>query len=403
MDKALFYRSLQQDGVPVFVKRLNQSQIDGMEADIAEAQRRHLSAKEFAAILAEEYHETGGKMQPVLENLNYSVNGLLKTFSRERISAADAKRLGRKPGEATLSEERQRAIANLIYGGDWGRRNLGNTHPNDGWERRGRGKVQITGRTNDRKFGIEDEPSKALEMETSTFILFEGIIRGKFTGKKLSDYVTATRADYRGSRACVNNDVKENGDDIERYALGFEHALTVAGWGGGNASIAPVSDVDSIRAVQQTLFDLGYTEVGPIDGKTGKLTRAAVLAAKHENAFLPLNADITPAFVAALMTFQPRDLGARAEAPAALVRQNAPEVKSNYMAKIIGGVAAGGSTVAGASQLVLEHISPWKNMFADVPSYVWLILSGVVFGVIMMVANNGEKAGTEAYRTGERR
>ena len=402
-DKSLFFKLLQQDGVAVFPKRLFQAQMDGMEADIAEASHRFLAAKEFAAILAEEYHETGGKMQPVVENLNYSVDGLLRTFSRERISAADAKRLGRKPGEGPLSTERQAQIANLIYGGAWGKKNLGNTYPDDGWERRGRGKVQITGRANDRKFGIEDQPSKALEMKTATFILFEGIIKGKFTGKKLSDFVTATKADYRGSRACVNADVKEHGDEIERYALSFERCLTGAGWGGGTLDVAPISDADDIRAVQQTLLDLGYTEVGPIDGKGGKLTRAAVLAAKHENNFRPLNADITPAFVTALMTWPPRDIGPRAEASPAIVRKNAPEVKSNYWAKIIGGVAAGGSTVAGASQAVLEHISPWKNMFDDVPGWAWLLLSGAIFAVIMFVANKGEKAGTEAYRTGERR
>ena len=43
---------------------------------------------------------------------------------------------------------RQRQIANIIYGGSWGRINLGNTQPEDGFYFRGRGLIQLTGRAN---------------------------------------------------------------------------------------------------------------------------------------------------------------------------------------------------------------------------------------------------------------
>lgn len=82
------------------------------------------------------------------ENLNYSVGALLKMFGRHRISAADAHRLGRKPGEGPLSPARQRALANILYGGSWGKRNLGNINPDDGWVHRGVGPMQLTGRSN---------------------------------------------------------------------------------------------------------------------------------------------------------------------------------------------------------------------------------------------------------------
>ena len=39
-------------------------------------------------------------------------------------------------------------IANALYGGRWGERNLGNTEEGDGWRFRGRGFVQLTGRAN---------------------------------------------------------------------------------------------------------------------------------------------------------------------------------------------------------------------------------------------------------------
>lgn len=99
------------------------------------------------------------------ESLNYSVDGLLKTFGRHRISDADARRLGRKPGEAGLSLERQEAIANIIYGGAWGEKHLGNTEPGDGWKFKGYGPKQITGRANCTKLAeavgmsVEDIPA----------------------------------------------------------------------------------------------------------------------------------------------------------------------------------------------------------------------------------------------------
>ncbi|QCQ97771.1 glycoside hydrolase family 19 protein [Brevundimonas sp. SGAir0440] len=88
------------------------------------------------------------------ENLNYSVDGLLKMFGRHRISEADARKFGRAPGRPA----HQNAIANIIYGGEWGRKNLGNTEPGDGWRFRGGGEKQITGRANYREAWHEHDP-----------------------------------------------------------------------------------------------------------------------------------------------------------------------------------------------------------------------------------------------------
>lgn len=88
------------------------------------------------------------------ESLNYSINGLVSTFGRHRISIEDCKRYGRAPGQAADQE----AIANLVYGGVWGREHLGNSQPGDGWRFRGGGVKQITGRANYREAGHEDDP-----------------------------------------------------------------------------------------------------------------------------------------------------------------------------------------------------------------------------------------------------
>jgi len=103
------------------------------------------SRARMAAFLAHAGHESQS-FAALAESMNYSVEGLLSTFGRHRISEADARRYGRAPGRPADQE----AIANLVYGGEWGRKNLGNVEPGDGWRYRARG-CGITGRSNYRE------------------------------------------------------------------------------------------------------------------------------------------------------------------------------------------------------------------------------------------------------------
>lgn len=84
--------------------------------------------------------EAGGTYEPIVESLNYSEQALNKKFGN-RINLAQARQFGRN----TAHSADQRSIANIIYGGEWGRIHLGNTQPNDGWATRRRGLSQLTG------------------------------------------------------------------------------------------------------------------------------------------------------------------------------------------------------------------------------------------------------------------
>lgn len=75
--------------------------------------------------------ETGGGMPSELqENLNYSAEGLLKTF-----------RTHFTPEEAQQCAHNPEAIANKAYGG-----RMGNDQPGDGWLYAGKGLLQTTGK-----------------------------------------------------------------------------------------------------------------------------------------------------------------------------------------------------------------------------------------------------------------
>jgi len=78
-------------------------------------------------------HESG--LKPISENLNYSSERLRQIFPKYFISKADADRYARQP-------ER---IANRVYANRMGN---GNEASGDGWKYRGRGFIQITGKSN---------------------------------------------------------------------------------------------------------------------------------------------------------------------------------------------------------------------------------------------------------------
>lgn len=78
-----------------------------------------------------------------VENLNYSADGLLKTFPKYFKSRAEAEAYARKPEK----------IANKVYANRYGN---GNEASGDGWRYRGRGLIQLTFRSNYEEFSKYD-------------------------------------------------------------------------------------------------------------------------------------------------------------------------------------------------------------------------------------------------------
>lgn len=173
-----------------------------------------------ALFLANLGHESNG-LTVLSENLNYRAEALLAKFSRERISERDAYRFGRTADHPADRE----AIANCIYGGEWGRENLGNTQPDDGYKFRGQGPIQNTGRAN--AAGMRDKLRVALgvrvpDFEQSPELLTEPewgawSAAAFWDSRRLNDY--ADRNDIEGATRKINGGLNGLDDRRARYAV----------------------------------------------------------------------------------------------------------------------------------------------------------------------------------------
>lgn len=92
-----------------------------------------------------------------------------------------------------------------------GRKSLGNNKPGDGPRFKGRGYVQLTGRKNYTAYanrsGIKlvNLPFVLMNWASlSVYVIVDGMMRGAYTGRKLDEFVNATKQDFRNARRVVN-------------------------------------------------------------------------------------------------------------------------------------------------------------------------------------------------------
>ncbi len=159
--------------------RFDQPQVDGLEAILDEWDKRALpDIRWLAYMLATTFHETNHTMQPVREA--YWVS---ETWRK----------------------------THLRY-----------------YPYYGRGFVQLTWDYNYAKAGkatgvdLLKEPDRAMELPIATTVLFDGMIEGWFTGKKLADYPH----NYTASRRIING--TDQALKIAGFAEKFEAALRKA-------------------------------------------------------------------------------------------------------------------------------------------------------------------------------
>lgn len=229
MKKSKFFDEVKTS---LFGGKLSQTQVDGLEAIIDEWTRQGGGQREqLAYVLATPYHEVGRAYKPIRENLNYkSASQIRKVWPSRFKTDADA--------APYVNNAKKLAIK--VYGGRLGNKVSPST---DGYDFRGGGWEQRTGRVNFERIGIADDPNKILEPLFAAKSIVSGMKSGEYTGKKLSDFINGAKTDYVMARTIINADRtrKTNtgtiGSDIAGYASKFDAALKAAGY----SSVVPIT------------------------------------------------------------------------------------------------------------------------------------------------------------------
>lgn len=190
------------DNFKIEFGKLSQSQVDGFEATFNEWEL-WLSKKwvdndlrKLTYILATDWHEGAKTMQPIKEFGNNTY--FIKRYWEN------------KPI----------------------RRQLGNLSVQDAIDFCGKGKPQLTGRTNYAKmskvlgYDLVNKPNLMLDLKIATEVMFEGMLTGRslkgdFTGKHLGNYFNATTNDPLNARRIIN------GTDKAELIKGYHNKFLV--------------------------------------------------------------------------------------------------------------------------------------------------------------------------------
>ncbi len=193
---------------------------------------RGLLRNQLAYVLATVRHETGGKMKPVRENMNYRAARILEVFGAKhsaKVTKAEAQKLAGNP----------QALAERVYGLGNPKKaaELGNTQKGDGYKYRGGGYEQRTGRKNFRRVGLENNPDKIVDPAQAAHAVIKDMIEGNYTGVKLSDYITLKKSDFTNARRVING--LDSAALIAGYARDYDDSLRDEGYGEGSINPAP--------------------------------------------------------------------------------------------------------------------------------------------------------------------
>ncbi|MBO6774825.1 MAG: TIGR02594 family protein [Marinibacterium sp.] len=192
-----------------------------------------------------------------------------------------------------------------------------------------------------------------------------------------------------------------NQDDavnVKRYPVSKLLGIRRAG------DVAPAVTL-SVAAVQRRLKDLGYHEVGQIDGAMGPRTRAAILAFRNDNdlALVPI---IDVALTEALETAAPREIAPERASGAPAESRIVTASNAQIGLGVIGAAGSIGSQIAPALLEAEQARDMAGRVFTLIGLESWLSnvlpwIGAAVFIGVILYALRAKAARIDDHRTGK--
>lgn len=167
---------------------------------------------------------------------------------------------------------------------------------------------------------------------------------------------------------------------------------------------------EQVRAVQQALWDKGYKQVGMVDGKFGRDTRAAIVAFELDHD-IPTIGEPTHDVLAQILAAPTKPVSeTRADATPADVRDAVPEAKATWQAKVGAFWGMISAFVMAVFGWIVDNfdaartaVQPALNLLGDVPmwAYIAIFACGLLF--VWLRTRSADLHQVAAFRSGERR
>jgi len=345
--------------------------------------------------------ETGG-LRSVEESLNYtSAQRIYDVFK----GPAKAPRF-KSVAECKPYVRQPQKLAIKVYGGRLGNAAAPST---DGWDYRGGGMMQTTGRSNYRDMGFENNPEALRDPVTA----FKTAVR---EWSKRGCNAMADRDDVVAVRKAINggtNGLAETREYLKKAKAVFKTGATGTAPKPVSKPVSAPVDLPAptstskqndrlIEQVQDLLWDKGYPEVGESDNKFGRRTRNAIMAFQADND-LPVTGEITDDLLAQLVKAPAREMSdARKTATKEDLKTEEPVKTGGLLQKIGMGTILTSLVGGGVTSLddLNGKLTSAQAVYNTLSSFAPWLIGVAVGGVVIFIGSRVIKHFVVAYREG---
>jgi putative chitinase len=264
---------------------LNQEEKERADSLLQYAQSQGMGRKELSNFMGQMQYESKN-FSSLEESFAYSGKRLYQMFHGRNGMDSLAK-------AEEMAKGSPKDIANAIYGGRWGS-GIGNVQPDDGWNFRGRGFIQLTGRANYETIGRE----LGLDLVNHPDLVSTPDVAAKVAVQYWSDNVVKQGHQEDVVKATADINTASEGLAGRQAAAATWESKLEQGYKPGDPEPTPSRTLkqgmhgDDVTHAQDELQTLGYLHVAP-DGSFGSKTKGAVEDFQRADG-LPVDGKIGP-------------------------------------------------------------------------------------------------------------